>query len=112
MQRELIYPPCIRCSCPLILFQTDYKHRFLCVRCHEDMAHKGRRSVNPCFCGDIQVCEKCSWREYKFRHDRRNKESNARHARDYYHRHLDKMKEKNKATAKTRKRGKGETTNE
>lgn len=89
--RQLIYPPCIRCNCPLITFFTDHRPRFVCIRCHEDMPTKGTRTVNPCTCGDIQTCGKCYERERCLRKRRRYREQYNKYQRDYALRNSDKI---------------------
>jgi len=90
--RQLIYPPCIRCDCPLIIFKTDQVHRFVCVRCHEDMARKAPRKKQPCICADVQTCEKCYERERQLRKRRRTREQLAAYAREYIRKNPEKMR--------------------
>lgn len=96
LNRPLRYAPCIRCDCPLTIFLTDQRHRFVCVRCHEEMATNSSRSVNPCWCGDIQVCIKCRERERFLRYRRRNLDARAKLMRTYRLLNSEKLKEQTK----------------
>lgn len=111
LNRPLRYAPCMRCDCPLTLFFTDRRHRFLCVRCHEDMVRKAPRSVNPCFCADIQSCKKCLDREGCFRYRKRNLAKRTKLQREYRLLNSEKLKEQKRrenAAYRARKRAKKE----
>lgn len=96
LERPLRYAPCIRCDCPLIIFLTDHRHRFVCVRCHEQMARNAARSIAPCSCADIQTCEKCYKREEFLRYRRRTMADRARWQRDYRMLNQEKVAEHNR----------------
>lgn len=96
LNRPLRYAPCIRCDCPLTIFLTDHRHRFVCVRCHANMVAKATRGKNPCWCADIQTCAKCFERENFLRRRRRNLEARAKIMRTYRLLNSEKLKEQAK----------------
>ena len=100
MKRELIYTPCIRCSCPLTMFRTDKRHRFICVRCHAEIVAKSPRNRDACCCGSINECQPCYQRELSYRYRRRNKEKLRESWHNYYYAHWEEMRAKRNAWEK------------
>lgn len=100
MTRELIYTPCLRCQCPMTIFLTDKRHRFLCVRCHENMAANSPRHKGSCCCGAINECQPCYQRELSYRYRQRHKDRRREAWQDYYYANWEKMRAKRNAWEK------------
>lgn len=100
--RELIYPHCERCSCPLARLEGEARHRTLCIRCHQDMAANSQRNPHACCCGLVATCKTCRNREYKYSFTQRNKQHIRDYWNDYYYAHWQAIRTMNNAVHKAR----------
>lgn len=82
--RELIYPHCMKCDCPLVHLTGERPHK-LCMRCHESMAANSTRNPNACRCGYVSTCSTCRQREWKYKFNSTQKQHIRKYDQDYYY---------------------------